>query len=493
MDDARHLVRFDTDRIKDYVFATDRLREVRGASALLTWLNEKESPKLVRRVCPGAETLFFGGGGGAVTVPSQGDAEAVIRAVEDLYRRKTVTASITGASVPLGPDDFSRYMELASVKLRQLKDERAQRTVAAMEPYTQPCASCEQFPAVKVSPIDAQPVCESCDLKRDEFRKHREKAPDTPESLQELGELSRPPGYVGFIYADGNSISEVLSQLRNPEDYRHFANGLNDLIKRVVDETLDEHPRRRARSGDRRPHECLLIGGDDLMLVTAGDIALPVALKIATDFEAGAPAVLEKAHLPHGKPLTLGVGVVLAHAGFPIAAFRQLAVQLVRNAKRRCAIDGYALSAIDFMVVSASASSDVDTLRREALSEHAFVFRQAERRVHLTQRPYLLEDALKLLEHARSFKGFPRSQLHYLYEGLFHSRAEARFRWRQVAARLAKRDPAHRRAMDAFDAEFGDGGNGLSPWRKRPDWYTGELEDSCAFGDLVEIHQFIPG
>jgi len=30
VDDARHLVRFDTDRIKDYVFATDRLREIEG-------------------------------------------------------------------------------------------------------------------------------------------------------------------------------------------------------------------------------------------------------------------------------------------------------------------------------------------------------------------------------------------------------------------------------------------------------------------------------
>lgn len=487
--DSRHLVRFDTDRIKDYVFATDRLREVRGASRLLTQLNEVESPNLVEQVCPAGEILFFGGGGGAVVVPSRSEAEEVIRAVEDFYRRETVTASITGASVALGPDDFSRYMEIASVKLRQLKDERAPRTVAPIEPYTQPCASCEQFPAVKVSPIDTQPVCESCDLKRVAFREHREAAPDAPETLQDLGELSRPPGYVGFIYADGNSISDVLSRLRNPEDYGHFARGLDSLVKTSVEKALAEH----TRSGEKQPYELLLIGGDDLMLVTAGHLALPVALSIATDFEAGAPAVLEEAHLPHDKPLTLGIGVVLAHAGFPIAAFRQLAFQLLRKAKQRCATDGYASSAVDFMVVSASASSDVDTLRDEAFTEKAFVFPQAERRVLLTQRPYRREKALELLEHLRGFKAsrFPRSQLHYLYEGLFHSQAEARFRWRRVAARVKK--PAHRQAMDDFDAAFGDGGRGLSPWRQQSHPVTGDREDSCAFGDLVEIYPFIPG
>ena len=33
------LVSFDTDRIKEYIFATGRLREIRGASAILDELN----------------------------------------------------------------------------------------------------------------------------------------------------------------------------------------------------------------------------------------------------------------------------------------------------------------------------------------------------------------------------------------------------------------------------------------------------------------------
>ena len=43
MPDESFLVSFDTDRIKEYVFATDKLREIRGASYLLTQLNESQT------------------------------------------------------------------------------------------------------------------------------------------------------------------------------------------------------------------------------------------------------------------------------------------------------------------------------------------------------------------------------------------------------------------------------------------------------------------
>jgi len=156
-------------------------------------------------------------------------------------------------------------------------------------------------------------------------------------------------------------------------------------------------------------------------------------------------------------------------------------------------MDRYSSSALDFMVVSASASSDVDTLRSEALTQNAFVFSQADRRVLLTQRPYRCEEGRELLDHLQSIKKlhFPRSHIHYLYEGLFHSQAEARFRWRRVAARV--KNSEHRRAMDDFDRVFGDGGGGLSPWRKQTNPMTGEEEDTCAFGDLVEIYPFTHG
>ena len=486
----QYLVSFDTDRIKEYVFVTDKLREVRGASRLLTELNTARAIDAIQSICPECERVFFAGGSGAVLAPSQAKAEEIIAEVEALYRRETITGSITGACVPLTPatktHGFGKRMEAVALKLRQSKDEKACRTLMTIEPYTQPCAACERYPATRVSSIDQQPVCESCYAKRKAFDDYRERHdPSAPEDLNALGKLARPPNYLGFIYADGNNMGERLKGLEGVAQYSSLATELNDLIERIVKESLALHA---IRNGIR-PYESLLVGGDDLMLVTAGDIALPIALAIAESFERGSPAALERAGLPNDKPLTLGVGVVLAHASFPIAAFQRLTAQLLKRAKRRCAEEMYRVSAIDFMVVTAAGSSDLNAVREEALTEQAFVFPHGDRRVRLTQRPYTLPEAQQLLEEIKTFKreNFPRSQLQFLYEGLFHSQVEAIYRWGKVAGRVRQK---HRQLMDDFNNKFGDGASGLPPWR-RSTARESKSEHTSALGDLVEIYQFV--
>lgn len=481
-----YLVSFDTDRIKDYVFATDKLREIRGASALLNRLNEPAYMQgIIQSVYPeyddDTDRVFFAGGSGAILVPTEEKAKGVIQAVENAYRRETFTASITGAYLPLAPaskaERFGQRMEVAGLRLREEKDKKACRTAVMIEPYTQPCMACERYPATQVSPVDQQPVCDSCHAKREAARGKADKA---PEDLTQLGQLSRPPDYIGFVYADGNQMGELLSQMSALLDYRKLATGLDKLIRDSVKDSLKQHP---LHGGAIQPYDQLLVGGDDLMLVTTGDFALEAALDIARRFEAGSSAVA-------GRMLTLGIGVVLAHASFPIAAFQRLASQLLKNAKRRCAEQQYATSAIDFMVVTAAGSSDVATFRAEALTEKAFVFPHGDRKVRMTQRPYTIEQASNLLGHARAFKQakFPRSQLQFLYEGLFHSQVEAVYRWGKVAGRV-KDD--HRKLMDNFYSEFGDTAPSLPPWRRDIDVINNTDVFTSALGDLVEIYPFV--
>ncbi len=485
----QYLVSFDTDRIKDYVFATDRLREIRGASYLLTELNESLTEIEIRKISPNYRRVFFAGGSAAVLVPSEDEAKQVVRAIEDLYWRKTYTGSITGTYIPLAPatdtSGFGKRIEMAALKLRQAKDEKARRTLMAIEPYTQPCAACERFPAVRVSPVDQQPICESCHAKREAFNEYRQKDdPSAPEDLNALGEVARPLGYVGFIYADGNRMGQWLNNMQSVEAYKAFATGVDGLISEAVNNAFDQHSHRN----NVAPYERLLVGGDDLMLVTAGDIALSVALDIAEKFERGSPTVLKSAELRDTKPLTLGVGVVLAHASFPIAAFQRLAAQLMKKAKQRCTEVTYQESAIDFMVVTAAGSSDLSVLREEVLTEQAFVFPHGDRRVRLTQRPYTVPKARQLLEMIQRFRheNFPRSQLQFLYEGLFHSQVEAVYRWGKVAGRAR---PEHRQLMEDFNKEFGDGASGLPPWRR--DNNPPGIDHTTALGDLIEIYQFV--
>lgn len=487
------LVCFDTDRIQDYVFATQKLREMRGASALLTSLNTQDRvEQTIAATVSSCETVFFAGGAGALLVDGREEAENAVAAVEALYLKETYSASITGVHLALAPASrergFGTRMEVAGLALRAAKDHRCRRTQAMIEPHTLPCASCEAYPASEFSALDGQRICASCAAKRDAFRCDRQRVPARPEDMDSLGALSYPPGYLGFIYADGNNIGDWMRQLETLERYRRFATDLDTLVTGMVNYALRHHPPR----GRERilPYERLLVGGDDLMVVTTADIALPVALRIAERFEEGSRDVMKAGGITDPRPLTLGLGVVLAHAHFPMVGLHRLGRELLQSAKRRSAEGRYTTSAIDFMVVNAAGSSDLDRHRREALTERAFLFPDAAHQVRLTRRPYAVEELARLLEHAREIRttGFPRSQLQFLYEGLFQSRREAIHRWRRVAGRT---EAGHREAMERFWKGFRSQRDQTPPPWSEEESPILDSDYNTPLADLVEVYPFV--
>jgi len=95
------LVCFDTDRIKQYLLATNRLKEIRGGSALLVDLDKKRREDLEKRYGRD-KVVYSAGGGAAVLVLTEQEAEELIARVERDFQAETVTASITGVSLPPG-------------------------------------------------------------------------------------------------------------------------------------------------------------------------------------------------------------------------------------------------------------------------------------------------------------------------------------------------------------------------------------------------------
>ena len=86
------LVCFDTDRIKNYVFHTGRLKSIRGGSALLTELDNEREKQLKEDF--GEENLVFcAGGSGAVLVDTEEQANTLVAKIERDFRSETITAS----------------------------------------------------------------------------------------------------------------------------------------------------------------------------------------------------------------------------------------------------------------------------------------------------------------------------------------------------------------------------------------------------------------
>jgi CRISPR/Cas system-associated protein Cas10 (large subunit of type III CRISPR-Cas system) len=487
------LVCFDTDRIKEYVFATNRLKEIRGASALLAELDAERQQHLETTLGED-RVVYSAGGGGAVLVGSKDEAERLIVEIERELQEQTESASITGVSLPPEPANgrqFGKRMKLAGGALRTAKAQKAELTALPVEPYMRLCDLCGQY-AIHRRAEDEKGdlLCRSCFVKRkegatgrsklyDDFRKWTEQQGDAkwakvplPDDLDAIGRVSFPSSYVGFIALDGNQIGNLLDKLDSVDNYRVLAKELADLTRNATFDALKEFGPPRSETA---PFEIVLIGGDDVLLITAADIALEVARHIVRHFEEESPSLLEKVGLKGERErLTMAGGVVLAHANFPISAMYELAEALQKSAKKLCRDQKYTTGALDFFVASSS-GTDLDQAR--AAIPH--------------RRPYTLSDIDKLIDQISKFKqaNFPTSQLQKIYQSLFEeSSVPGTMAILTALGRLKSRP---RQALKTFLMEA------FPPRKPEFGWPWEEIDGQdnrkrrTALVDLVEMYPFV--
>lgn len=422
-----YLVSFDTDHIKEYLFATNRLKEIRGASALLAWLDERRLDFLKREF--GDENVVYSAGGGATVLLKNGErARQLVADMEREFLRQTHSGAITGiclapniSSAALdsnsGTRQFSERMKFAGAALSNRKSSKAALTGIPVQPYFRLCEACGHYPAQKrARDTSGDLLCESCDRKRNwgyqkrygfyfeladnAEKKHGEKIWQQefmPEDLGEIGETATPGGYVGYLTIDGNKMGDSFQNLNEKKDYRKFSAALATLVKEITFEALRKYAKPRAKVA---PFEIVLIGGDDIKLFTAADIAVRVAQYILREFENRSQKILNK-------KLTMAAGVVLCHSNFPIPALVDIGEELLKSAKKLCTKRAYTESAIDYEVITSSAA-DLDIARAHVPHN----------------KPYTLSKIDRLLYFARKLRDedIPRTQLQMVYDACHRSK-----------------------------------------------------------------------
>ena len=509
---GRKLVSFDTDRIKEYVFATGKLKEIRGASAILDELNRQDMVEKGQNFS--AEKIYANGGSGMFTV-SEASTDALIQAVEREYHLKTLTGSITSAVTDL-PDDFTNrdnvkpYLRTLGYRLRLKKDGKTVNQPLVTHPFLRTCDSCgEQYASHSVMDPESELLCGSCENKRDKNKKiradieaiisgeineyvehklwhrllHDLKEKDyeltdrnRPEDFNGLGEMSNPANYMGLIYADGDGMGKVLEKLENLDAVKQFSRVVDDAIYQSVQEAIMEYL--NPEPGDQYfPFDILMLGGDDLVMVTTAHKAIEVSMKIAEKF-----SEYTKANL--NKPLKLSVGVAITHTTFPFSSLLKLAEQALKFAKKEAAKrkrqgqEEAKEGLINFVVESNSNSLDFDSYYKETLSDE-------DDKLSRTLRPYSLADMRYLIETIRCLKrkSFPRGKLKGLQNAVFQSRNQS---FLDGLAFLRGIKDKEQKQMFNFLKHFTTNPPPFSfPWFKEgDDYYT-------PFLDLIELYDFI--
>lgn len=490
MENDSFIIQIDTPSIKKYVFGTDILNEVRGASARLDWLNQVEMERVLGEHLGDVEKIYANGGSAQFLVRkcSEVGARTACERMVRYFREQTggEVRVVCGIAPFQGDVSYHEAMRLAHFRLRCQREFGGGCHSASTLPVVMECQSASHLPAARRVDRGAEGIgmlSVVSDQKAREGQRTRDRGvwAEWMRSLQDagawpkrerwgdlrckgitdIGDRSSWHSYIGIVYADGNAMGRAVQALDGPKTCRQFSKIIDDGIReacftalgRILDAEIDK-VRRVAAGLDHKleplPADILLLGGDDLLVAIPADRALDFALHAVKEFECRTRQKI--AALSDGdtqrfftdklglqdRGFTISCGVAITRSTHPFYLSLDLAEQLLKNAKRPDS-RGTPIDApdpdpdparIDFHVVAGANSHVLERVRRDTY--------HASTTVPRTLRPLdcsqlkLLRAGVQELRRA----GFPRSKLHELRDAaLIGSVSQAEHRIRDVFAR----------------------------------------------------------
>ncbi len=296
-------------------------------------------------------------------------------------------------------------------------------------------------------------------------------------SVREIGEACVTPGFVAYIYADGNNMGGYIQKaIKSPEDYYNFSRHIYEATKDSVFIALTKHlqPHKLSASlqAERRsskeiwihPFEILAIGGDDVMLIVPADKALEIAKTIGEefekillskgrDYELNQGYTFETVHRYRNREniqtekqckLSMSTGVLITSENTPIYYTDQLTSQLLKSAKKRAKdlkkVQKYSGGTVDFLVMKSVTmiSSNVNEFRSDALTK----LQPGTPKLKLYAAPYTLHELSGLLKTLQALKDsdFPKSQIYQIRSLLERGKQTAILNYRYFRVRLANKE-----------------------------------------------------
>jgi hypothetical protein len=494
---AISLIAFDTDHVKSYVFRTDKLKEIRGASSLLDKLNRIDMLRIAHNLKINDTSIktfpvYANGGSGLfIVLADKYKAKIFGEKVQQEYRKQSGgSASVTFAVQELPENteevkidslsnedrialskfskevqaimicDLRHELELLHYSLREAKDRPPAIIALSSHPFMRPCDSCGiEYAEQIVREPDEQTefYCASCREKQKEDDRIKRRIPaiirrlenqrkavqeslwgrilthleyigyplpdntsnlDRPSDFNEFRRFTKSKEYLGLIYADVNNMGIAMEKLSRLLDIYKGANYIDESIHNAMSLAIKKHLPIVEIEKDGKlvptfPFDILLLGGDDIVMVTDAAKAMDVALTIAQEFRG----------LTNQK-YTLSIGVTLAPVKYPFGLVRAIAESALKFAKIEGAEArkrGEDDTRINFLIVTSGSSNDFKKAFNATYHKKNEVkYLVDNNEFYATLRPYKVEELETLLNAIRAAKKLRlgRTKLHQLREAV---------------------------------------------------------------------------
>lgn len=431
---------FDVTDIQRYIFQSNRLKEIIGAStlvdkALSTFLIEAikssvhgaykvewesyEHFDFLNNVDLEAELIYTGGGNALVAFRSKEVAKRVTKRLSQLLIENAPSLHFTVVHHTVEGNDFNEDRKKIMTDLQKKKYETPYKNKMGGFSITQ-LSDVSQLPITCI--IDETPYS-SESLAKMKMASEKKQPYSLDERFAipaEFDHLGRNEGesYIGVVHIDGNEfgkrIKSVLSREMNyanavqkirilsKEIDRIYKSAFQKVINLLIaSEKKGKIGNIKLKTADNEEREYyylpirdIVINGDDVTFVCDGRLALFLSYFFLKTIN------MEKLE---GEPISACAGIAIVKAHFPFYRAYQIAEQCCQSAKKKAKSKEYdeVLSWLDFHVVSTGITGDLETTRRKH-----YQVAEADSNYHLLWRPWLVSDTDRYSGDAHNFQHF---------------------------------------------------------------------------------------
>lgn len=339
---AKYLYGVSIQGIQEYIYATNKLQEIIGASEIIDSLGQKFNDKQESKgaIFGVFDELRANGSVEQILLNAAGNFRAIVNGEENLKKivrdlpkkimQNTYGITISQAIAPYNGNDY----ETASKELEQkLKTQRNRPSIPLdMSINFMALAPKTARPIVKFDGDDALDI--ACTQKREAHGRWFKRRSGAKE-LKEFSQISNKKNKLAVIHADGNGLGVLVKNLvevvKKSDDTEAIAKFSEALDKATKDAFANAKEKTKIALGkDDLKIKALILSGDDMTAVCDADIALEFTKNFIEEFENETdkkkPAIEQK--------LTMCAGIAYCNEKFPFHYAVSLAEELCSAAKK---------------------------------------------------------------------------------------------------------------------------------------------------------------
>jgi CRISPR/Cas system-associated protein Cas10 (large subunit of type III CRISPR-Cas system) len=351
MDNMQYLYGASVQGIQDFIFSSNELKEIVGASEIVKEINEMFGREFEGK--KDVEILLNAAGNIKAVFKDKGSLQNHILEFEKKIRQKAYGITISQAVVEFR-GEVKDYLSKLEEKLKKQRN--------------RPTISLDRFISVMdISPKKGRPLFQKikeANLDKASFQKRvkysewfREKLKENPtlKEYKDISQLSNFKNKIAVIHIDGNGLGKLIPELEEKYGIKisDFSKKLDKATKEAFREAVEKV------FGEDKKYRDVILGGDDVSVIMSGDFALDFVKEYLRLFEKKTSEIFK------GKrKLTAAAGITYCNEKFPFHYAINLAEELCSEAKKRSKRQN---SALMFHNIQSSYFTSFDEIKEKEL------------------------------------------------------------------------------------------------------------------------------